>query len=332
MIDFLEAPMDIPPTCEGFLRSLKGPTGIRIRGEDTSRTRVLVTLSHGNEPSGFQVLYEWLQSGCKPLVNILVILGGVKAAQFPPLFFYRYLPGQRDLNRCFMPPYKGNQGKLAQAMLESIYQCQPEAVVDMHNTTSFTSAFSVCFGESLEKRALASHFADTLIVSHLQMGSLMEQTFHGPVITVEVGGSEDPESFTVATQGIKNYFLKENLLAPSPRKVVTLYNPLRLELSRHKKVGYSQKALKDHDITLRVDIESLNFKTVGVNEWLGWVEVVRFTNLRIRDSHQMKDASIYFTIRQGKLYPKAPMTLFMATQRVDIATSDCLFYFVNFIE
>ncbi|MCY4524824.1 MAG: hypothetical protein OXB84_08800 [Halobacteriovoraceae bacterium] len=89
---------EIPDTPYNFLKKVEKPTAIHIPGKNTNRTRVLVTLTHGNEPSGLQAVHEWLRWGRIPLVNIVVILGSVKAALTDPVFFYRHLPGERDLN------------------------------------------------------------------------------------------------------------------------------------------------------------------------------------------------------------------------------------------
>ena len=118
---------DIAPRINDFLRSLPGPMAIHVAGRDPTRCRVLVTLSHGNEPSGLEAVHRWLLSGRQPAVNIVVIFGAVAAAAAEPLFFHRMLPGERDLNRCFSPPYSEEQGQLAQAILAHIRNQQPEA-------------------------------------------------------------------------------------------------------------------------------------------------------------------------------------------------------------
>ncbi len=329
MLTFLKTPKpeDIAFDHRDFLRNLKGPAVIHLSGEDESRTRVLVTLSHGNESSGFRAVHQWLRRGKKPLVNIVIILGGVEAALTEPLFFHRYIPGKRDLNRCFNPPYNDSQGRLARAMLKCIHENHSESVVDMHNTSGFSSSFAISYGHSSEKRILAGVFVDMLIVSELQMGSLMEQNFKCPVITVEVGGSKDPKSFDVAMEGIEKYFLKKNLFEDSG-KMSIFQNPLRLELVAQSQVGHDESPLNGKDITIRSDIESLNSVAIGTNEFLGWMDSEKSSVLRVRSADQKQNVSEYFSIRQGRLYPKTPMTLFMATTRVDIAASDCLFYFV----
>ncbi len=311
---------------QDFLKKLKGPTVIHLPGKDKSRTRVLVTLTHGNEYSGLEAIHRWLREGKTPWVNIVVILGGIEAAQREPLFFYRHLPNKRDLNRCFRAPYDDSQGKLAAAILQQIHQCRPEAVVDMHNTSGPNPAFAISYGHDPAKERLAGLFAETLIVSDLSLGSLMEQNFSGPVITVEVGGSEEPRSSLVAWQGLEKYFLKDKLFE-TPEKITTFYRPLRLELDGNRKVDYAQGPLKDCDVTIRSDIESLNFRSIGVDEFIGWVNTKKFSHLFVKSADTTCPARKHFSIREGKLYPNNPMTLLMATSRKDIAASDCLFYF-----
>ena len=65
---------------EEFLRWLDGPACFFFSGEDPGRTRALVTLLHGNEPSGAMALWRWLQSGRRPAVNVVCIVASVVAA------------------------------------------------------------------------------------------------------------------------------------------------------------------------------------------------------------------------------------------------------------
>ena len=55
------APETIPSDPVAWLRQLGGPTAIRLSGRDRSRCRTVVTLLHGNEPSGVRALHGWLR-------------------------------------------------------------------------------------------------------------------------------------------------------------------------------------------------------------------------------------------------------------------------------
>ena len=321
------APRDIPSSADDFLRQLGVSTIIELPGKDNSRKRTLATLSHGNEPSGFQALHKWLREGRTPAVDITVVLGGVEAALKEPLFFHRYLPEQRDFNRCFHPPFEDSQGLKAHVVLERILQDRPEAIIDMHNTSGATPAFAVACEGGTRERALAGIFVDTLIISKLRVGALMEGNFPCPVVTVEAGGREDSHSLDTAMQGLERFFLKEDLFADAkPVSLVT--NPLRLEL-QGTELGYGNGPSGGHDIVLRNDIESLNFHPLHESEHIGWVNGQGLSRLQVKTGSGLASADEYFLIQQGRICPREPMTLFMATKRADIALSDCLFYFVR---
>ena len=102
-----------PRGLDAFLQELGGPAWIRVPGRDASRTRVVSTLLHGNEPSGVRAIHAWLRSGARPAVDTAFFVGPVEAARVPPGFAHRTRFGHRDLNRCFLPPFPGSEGELA---------------------------------------------------------------------------------------------------------------------------------------------------------------------------------------------------------------------------
>jgi hypothetical protein len=318
---------NIPERVNEFLQALPGPVAIHLSGRDSSRTRVLVTLSHGNEPSGLEAVHEWLLGDRQPAVNVVILLGAVEAALAEPMFFHRQLPGSRDLNRCFNPPYKDRQGQLAQAMLRHIRDLNPEAVVDMHNTSGSSSAFAVSLGDEAARQGLVSLFVDLMIITDLRLGSLMEQDFGCPVVTIEAGGSQDEASEVVARDGLERYFCQEQLYE-EPGPVTLFRHPLRLELARHSRIDYADRSLHDRDITVRWDIERFNFAPVDRESPLGWLDPSGLEHLRIGSDYHPHEVAEFFRVEEGMLYPNQHMRLFMATTRPDIAASDCLFYFV----
>ena len=320
-------PEQIPRRVNEFLQALPGPSAIQLTGEDTSRTRVLVTLSHGNEPSGLEAVHQWLLEGKKPSVNVVIILGAVEAALAEPLFFHRQLPGSRDLNRCFNPPYKDRQGQLAQSMLRTIRDLEPEAVVDLHNTSGSSDAFSISIGDNEKRRALASRWVNRLIITDLRLGSLMEQDLGCPVITIEAGGSQDDAADRVARRGIERFFMDDDLFR-EPDDLVLLRHPLRLELAAHSRIDYADRPLHDRDIVVRYDIERFNFTPVNAGDLLGWLDNQGLDHLKIGSDYHPHSVEEFFRVDDGRLYPRQSMRLFMATTRPDIAASDCLFYFV----
>ena len=118
----------IPADDVELLALLGGPAFLYQTGEDSTRTRIVSTLLHGNEPSGLHAVQSWLRSGQRPAVNTLFFIGVVETALGPPHFHYRFLPGRRDFNRCWLPPYEGPEAETAQqalrVMRESGAECQ----------------------------------------------------------------------------------------------------------------------------------------------------------------------------------------------------------------
>lgn len=330
---FIRDPLatDIGNNVEEFLRLLGGPTCFFISGDDDSRCRALVTLLHGNEPSGAMALHRWLRSAERPAVNLVCIVASVAAALETPLFSHRMLPRARDLNRCFRPPFEDAQGALAEEILEILRMHHPEAVVDMHNTSGSGPSFGVCTHMDRHHDALVSIFTQRLIVSRLDLGALMDISEHSyPTVTVEVGGRLDEEAHELAYEGMSRYFAASSVLdeADTDWGLELLRDPIRLELNDHVTLTYADEPRNNYDITLRLDIEHHNFGGVTPDTLLGWA------GGRERDLFSALDAggrcavTRLVRIEEGKLYPAQPLKLFMITNNAAIAEADCLFYAV----
>ncbi|MEO0444340.1 MAG: succinylglutamate desuccinylase, partial [Pseudomonadota bacterium] len=145
MIKFIHNPEAtvVGDNVEQFLRWLAGPSCIVLGGQDNSRCRAVVTLLHGNEPSGSMALFKWLKEKHQAHTKTIFIIVSVETALTPPLFHYRTLPDQLDINRCFRPPFDSKQGQLAKAILEVLDHYSPEALIDIHNTSGSGPAFGV---------------------------------------------------------------------------------------------------------------------------------------------------------------------------------------------
>ncbi|MEH6635181.1 MAG: succinylglutamate desuccinylase/aspartoacylase family protein [Halioglobus sp.] len=316
---------------EEFLRRLGGPVCFLLPGADTTHTRALVTLLHGNEPSGAMALFRWLQSGQRPAVNVVCIVASVAAALEAPLFSHRMLPRARDLNRCFGSPYDDAQGALAQEILEILHMHHPEAVIDMHNTSGSGPSFGVCTHMDRQHDALVSLFTQRLIISNLGLGALMDISEHSyPTVTIEVGGRLDDEAHELAYEGLCRYFLAQKVLAHEDTDwgLEVLHDPIRLQLLDNVTLTYAEEPCANYDITLKSDIEHHNFGGVSPDTLLGWAvgpERKLFTAL---DAGGSCAVTRLVRIADGKLYPAQPLKLFMITNNAAIAESDCLFYAV----
>lgn len=332
MISHRKVPIDPGESLEEFFRSFPGPVRLEIPGRDRGRCRVLVTLLHGNEPSGLKALRRHLLEGVEPAVTIFCYLLAIEAAALEPLFSHRQVPGKRDFNRCFRPPYDvDGQGAVCERLLQELQSLQPEAVVDMHNTSGEGPPFGVSTSYDRRHDQLVSLFTDRLIVTSLRLGALMECNSETmPVVTVECGGSQSEVADQFAYTGLRRYFLAERLMgeesADYPMDIY--YNPLRIEVPSGFSLRYGEAYASDADITLRTDIEHHNFGRVTSATPLGWIEEQAMDRLLAVDAAGNNHFRELYRCENNTLYPRSNQKMFMITSNAQIAISDCLWYVV----
>ncbi|MDH5426702.1 MAG: succinylglutamate desuccinylase/aspartoacylase family protein [Nitrospirota bacterium] len=319
-------PQDVGTTVEEFLRKLGGPTFLWLPGLDTTRTRAVSTLLHGNESSGVRALHRWIQEGHQPHVNVLCFIGSIGAALTEPQFSHRCAFGGKDLNRCFRVPFEGPEGAIAQAMLEALQHTQPEALIDLHNTSGHSPAYGVTTRNGAIQEALTGIFCDHLIVTDLRLGTLMEATETAwPTVTIEAGWAQDPQAHELAFRGFTRYALTKNF-SDVASSVTVAHHPIRVELQKGASVAYATSPVADVDLTLPPDVDRFNFGTLSTQERLGWVGAQGLNVLWARDAAGENLTSTLFSVHNGELRLAHPSRLMMATTNSDIAQSDCLFY------
>lgn len=322
-------PEQVPDDLLDFLQMLGGPTKILISGENPARTRAVVTLLHGNEPSGVRALHRFLKEGVAPPTNLLFLLGSVEASLIEPAFRHRFFPGTRDMNRCFNPPYDDAPGRIAEKILDFLDEYRPEAVIDIHNTSGSSPHFGVATQEDSYHESLIGLFTQKLVVSHLRLGSLMEQTRVGrPVVTVECGGAQDLGAESIAYRGLLRFAFEQELFNRKQDINLDLYHhPVRLELEQGTQLAFSNQPALGTELTLLADLDSYNFQVAPAGSLLGWVKDDRVhQRLRVVDHLNKNLFANYFEICGNRLQTRVALKLFMVTTRPDIALSDCLLY------
>jgi len=315
---------------DDFLAVLPGPSRILLKGRDSSRCRVVVTLLHGNEPSGMKALHSLLGDGCRPAVDVYCYLIATEAARLAPLFSHRQVPGKRDYNRCFLPPFEiDDQGPVCQQLLEEIHQLQPESVIDMHNTSGQGPSFGVTTSYDEKHDDLVSLFTDRLVVTDLRLGALMEtNTNQIPVVTIECGGSFEAVADRIARDGLERYFTREQLFETAGRDFdIEVYsNPMRVELHQATTITSGESYVPGSDITLTSDIEHHNFGLVTTDTRLAWVAPETMERMAAFDAERNNHFKDLYQEVDGSLYPRRDQKMFMITSNLEIARSDCLWY------
>ena len=319
----------IKATATDFLMSLPGPTVIDIEGSDQARTRIVSTLVHGNEPSGLGAIHSFLTGNDTPATNVRFILPSIQAAKHPPMLTHRFLPGERDLNRCFDSVDNDPIVRRAKMVQKFIQEASPEAVIDMHNTSGSGPAFGVTVSNEPAERTLVSFFSKRAILTALNVGSLMEQDFGCPIVTIECGGCNDEIAHTVAREGLRDFLLVGDLLSQRGHETVeVLDNPVRVELADSKTIAYSADRVQEVDFSLYVSIEHLNTGTTPAGTAIGWANSRTLDGLIVRNEDHSETGLSLFMLQGDCIRTTHPMHIFMATTRADIAKGDCLFYAV----
>ncbi len=324
------APSRLAATPLDFLRSVTGPTVIDITGTDQTRTLVISTLIHGNEPSGLIALHKWLLEAHKPATNLRIIISSIKAALLEPIFSHRYLPHEEDLNRCFDKIGDKPEYKRAALIKDVIAEADPIAVIDLHNTSGSGPAFSVITEVCGDRRILASYFCPRIIMTGLSLGSLMEIDAGCPILTIECGGADDQQAHEMAYRGICDVTKSNDCLNEGGRfkPVEVLHHPMRLELVVDASLSYTAEHDTNVDVNLSSAIEAFNEGPVSENTPLGWVESGTLDALTVFDEKGNNVISSVLKLDGKQLKIAQNMHIFMATTRPDIAKADCLFYMV----
>ena len=323
------APDEIADNVEAFLHQLTGSTLISKPGKDTTRTRAIATLLHGNEPSGLRAVHSWLKSGQQPAVNIICLIGSVQAALHEKLFKHRVVPGQRDLNRCFRAPLDDYPGKIAEHFLHLLEQEQPECLIDVHNTSGSGPAFGVVTFDAPTHRALVALFTRRMVITDHRLKSLMEvSNANMPVVTIECGGAQDPAAHQLAQHGLQRYLFDDSVLQlPEHDGAMDVYlHPIRLELAESTIIAFGEQPVAGAHLTIPTDVEKFNFGVVEPDTLLAWLGEDGADVLQVNSANGDDVLSHYFTVRDNGLYPLRPLKLFMVTSNATIAISDCLLY------
>lgn len=321
-------PETLPEDVGDFLRQLGGPTLVVVDGRDNTRCRAVATLLHGNEPSGVRAILRWLRSGERPAVKFICLIASVHTALHETLFHYRQVPGQRDMNRCFRPPFDDPLGHVASHFIELLEQYCPEAVLDIHNTSGMSPAFGVVTYESSAHEALVSLFTRRMIVTEFRLGSLMELSCDQlPVVTIECGGANQPEADQTALEGLQAYFFNDDVLKTVPGLSLDLYrHAVRLELRKDCRIAYANQPVPGADLTVSLDVEKFNFGAIPALTRLGWLGPRGMSVFQVLNAAGENVLPHFFLNKFDRLYSAQQLKLFMVTTNPTIAQSDCLFY------
>lgn len=321
---------EVPGDCLDFLRALEGPTLFVQPGADRARCLAVSALLHGNEPSGIRAVHEWLRSGETPETDVLFFIGAVEAALHGSPFSHRMLPGGRDLNRCFRPPFDGDDGRLAETALRELLGRRPQSLIDLHNNTGHNPAYGIARRLTPENLALVALVSPIVVFSQLRLGALVEAFVEDvPAVTLECGRAGDPAADEVAAAGLARYLRLDHARgAPGPMRI--LGDPVRVMQAPGLSLAFRDRPGGSADLTLTADLDRHNFQRMDAGVAIGWVKAGAPWPLWAPDESGIDLSRRFFRADDGgRLVTKVPLTPIMMTTSPAAALSDCLFYLVN---
>ncbi len=321
----------LPASPEDWLRELGRPTLLHVAGRDSSRVRAVSTLLHGNEPSGLHAVHAWLRSGAEPAVDALLFLGALDAALAEPLFSHRFLPGRRDLNRCFRPPFAAREGEIAGELLERLRKAGPEAFVDIHNNTGHNPPYGVGLRAGPAELNLVALFGHRYVHSDLHLGAVIEATADDfPSVTVECGRAGDPAADAVALAGLEAFLGQERLETerlPEPMERFT--DPVPVGMRPGMRLAFGEGPVPGADLTVTADVDRHNFDSLPPGTAIGWLGPTGAWPLRALAPDDEDRSHEIFATRDGVLETRRPIVPIMMTTNPNVALADCLFYVVQ---
>lgn len=322
---------ELPADERAFLEALGHPTLIRLPGRDPSRIRIVTTLLHGNEPSGLRAVIRFLHSTSVPATDVIFLIGSVRTALADSGFVHRALPGEQDANRCWRAPWTTPQGQVARAVLDRLRAANPECLVDLHNNTGHNPAYGVAFRVGHAEKSLVSLFADRLVHTPIELGTLVEATVADfPSVTIECGRAGDPAADEAAWRGLCRYLEWDVIDFTRPLVALrVLESPIRVCVRPGVELSFGDVASTSVPLTISKDIDRHNFERLAPGSAIGWLRPGSEWPIEAIGADGAECSHAFFESEGGILRTRREFIPIMMTTNRVIAKSDCLFYAVQ---
>lgn len=316
-------------TDEDVLVALRKPTLIRIPGTDaTPRARLVATLLHGNEDSGYRAVLDMLRNGEHYPFDLWVFLGNVRAAHQEGWFAHRYLDGQEDFNRTWGLGAPTTRMRRCSDVIYDILAGQDlEGAVDIHNNTGLNPYYAIVPDPTQEALQLASALADTILRWPLRAHTLMEVLSPiCPAVSVECGLPALEANHAYAASALRRFLSMESMEEnyPGPRRIFEMMH--RVVVRPEVPFAFGGALTEDFDLVLHPGMDSHNFGMLLAGTELGRVHEGAGMPLLVTDMRGHETTERFFEVRRGGLIVTEDLTPVMLTTTVQQTRRDCYFY------
>ncbi len=304
-------------------RLFSGPTLIHLPGRRPEPLFVSVLL-HGNEYTGLiavQALLRQYQGQALPRALSLLI-GNVHAARIGR----RYLPGEPDFNRIWIPG-RDPEHIMTQQVLDEMARRRVFASVDVHNNSGNNPHYAIVAYDRAADLELARRFARTVVYSTypdttctVAFGRVC------PAVTVEAGLPGEPEGISQVVRYLESCLRIDRLDGQIRGDVELFHSVAVVKVPRSCSYGFEGE---DVDLQLSRDIERYNFREIEPGTRLARVRDPANLCLEVRRDNGDRATDEYLTVAAGEVRVlRAVMPAMLTTDRDSIGM-DCLCYFME---
>jgi hypothetical protein len=314
-----------------LLRHLGRPTLARIAGTGDGAPRAVVTLQHGDEPTGLQAVLRALRRRPRLPYDLWVAIGNVRAALEPPGYAHRFLSGQRDMNRLWVDDDGSELGLAVQGIRAHLLDQPLASVVDLHNTSGANPFHAIVAEPTVAAVNLATLFTTTVVRWDQRVGAMMEALHpHAPSIAVECGLAGRPGSLAFALDGVRRW-----LAAPDPASDrVAIDHDLLVTMRRvlvrpDVRFRFGGEVDAEVDLAIDIDADQRNGVPTAAGWVLGRVRPDLTAPLVVLDPGGSDVTDQVVTVRDGQVVVTIDTVPLMMTRTVDAARKDCLTYLLD---
>lgn len=315
---FDSIPEEVKLSHEEFLKFLGEPSIVKIQGK-TDECVVISSLIHGNEPSGFFAMQNFLKQTRELDKTVFFVFFNIRASLTRPFFTTRHCDDESDLNRVWGDAI-GSEGQksLIEEMKNFFLEKKPQFYFEFHNTTGNNPVFVPTPTLDSDVLRVASVFSD-LILHYPSKDTLigwLESKCCS--LAIECGKNALEQSHHNAEEVLKKALVLSGCIKGSLEykdEMKILCRPDKISVDNQATIDISDENT-GADLVLRKDIDELNLKEIPADFFLGFV-----------NKNVIEHEKLY--IMNNELRTKQPCMFLMLTAIPDVIRKDALGYFVD---
>ncbi|CAN5213845.1 hypothetical protein BH23ACT9_BH23ACT9_11700 [soil metagenome] len=303
------------------------PALLHLPGLIPAPARMIATLLHGNEDSGFRGLCRWLRTGPEVRQPLWLFIGNTRAATQNGWYADRYLDDQEDFNRVWgIHPATTRMRLCAQQVLEIITSQPLEAAIDIHNNTGDNPLYCIVPDPNPGAYALAASLAEIGVLWGTQQHTLMQalQPFC-PAVAVECGMAGVDAHVDMAVDVIERFLAATGFGGDRPAQMLEVRH--RVEVRHEVVFRFGGELTDDLDLVIPRGLDGANFGRLDAGTVLGCTVPGSDVPFEVIDGEgQDTTADFLHAADDGTVTLTRDVIPAMMTRTPEQTRRDCLFY------